>query len=98
MRIITSLAITKLKGTSAPEKKTNPEKDSRREKFLLSYVVYSQIWLNLLVDDCQSSYITKLKGNQTKKRNPERSEKFVLSYVVYSQIWLNLLMDDCQFS
>jgi hypothetical protein len=34
--------------------------------FLLSYLVYSQIWLNLHVGDVQFGYITKLK-----KRNPD---------------------------
>jgi len=33
--------------------------------FLLSYLVYSQIWLNLLMDDHhQFGYITKLKKKQ----------------------------------
>jgi len=29
--------------------------------FLLFYLSYSQIWLNLLIDDCQFGYIRKLK-------------------------------------
>ncbi len=28
--------------------------------FLLSYLAYSQIWLNILVDDCHFGYFTKL--------------------------------------
>ncbi len=34
------------------------------KSFLLSYLLYSQIWLNFLVDDHQFGYITKL--NKTK--------------------------------
>jgi hypothetical protein len=69
---------------------------------VLSYAIYSQIWLNLLADNYQFSH-HKIKGNfcPRKKTNPEkdsRREKFLLSYVVYSQIWLNLLVDDCQSS
>jgi hypothetical protein len=35
-------------------------KYKRFVKCLLSHLVYSQIWLNLLVDDCKFGYITKL--------------------------------------
>jgi hypothetical protein len=32
------------------------------ETFLLSYpIIYSQIWLNCLLDDCHFSYVTKMK-------------------------------------
>jgi hypothetical protein len=33
--------------------------------FKLSYLVYSQIWLNFLVDDHQIGYITNWKKNLT---------------------------------
>ncbi len=33
-------------------------------KFLLSYLVYSQTWLNLLLDNCQRGNITKLGRNK----------------------------------
>jgi hypothetical protein len=36
--------------------------------FLFSYIVYSQIWLNCLLDNRHFSYITKLK--KKKKENP----------------------------
>jgi hypothetical protein len=35
------------------------------KSFLLSYLVYSQIWLNFLVDDHRFGYITKLKKTKT---------------------------------
>ncbi len=34
-------------------------------KILLPYLLYSQIWLSLPVDDCQFGYITKLQKNTT---------------------------------
>jgi len=35
----------------------HPKKEGNfKKKFLLPYVLYSQIWLNLLVDDCQYGY------------------------------------------
>jgi len=40
--------------------------------FLLSYPVYSQIWLNFIVDDCQFSCITNTKKEKEKeKRAPQ---------------------------
>jgi hypothetical protein len=42
-----------------PTSRVKIQKDS--SSFLLSYLVYSQIWLYLLMDDCQFGYITKLK-------------------------------------
>jgi hypothetical protein len=32
--------------------------------FVLSYVAFSQIWLNLTTDDCHLGYITKLRGKK----------------------------------
>jgi hypothetical protein len=33
--------------------------------FLLSYFEYHQYWLNILIDDCHLSKITKLKKKNT---------------------------------
>jgi hypothetical protein len=38
------------------------------KKKSLLYLVYSQIWLYLLVDDCQFRYITKLKKKRKEKK------------------------------
>ncbi len=37
--------------------------------FLLSYLVYRKIWLNLLVGDCQFGFITKLKKENPGKKS-----------------------------
>jgi len=45
--------------------------------FLFSYIVYSQIWLNHLMDDHHqlSSYISKLKLKKKKRKEKKRKEK-----------------------
>jgi hypothetical protein len=45
-----------------------PGKDS--SNFQVLYLVYSQIWLNLLVKNCQFGYITKLKKRTLVLFNP----------------------------
>jgi hypothetical protein len=42
-------------------------------------MVYSQIWLNLLVDDFQFGYITKLEKRKKKASEVVRASSAVLS-------------------
>jgi len=44
-----------------------------------SSLTYSQIWLRLLVEDCQPTYLTKLEKKQKKKKG---------GYKVTSKIFL----------
>jgi hypothetical protein len=44
-------------------------------KIVLSWLVYSQTWLNLLVDDRQCGNITKLKGKQNKNTEIHKIEE-----------------------
>jgi hypothetical protein len=46
--------------------------------FLFSYLVYSQIWLNLLVNDHQFSYIT-LKRKEKKRKEKTKRKALVLT-------------------
>jgi hypothetical protein len=39
--------------------------------FLLSYLAYSQIWLNFVVDDHQFGYITEMKPKEKKKKKKQ---------------------------
>jgi hypothetical protein len=47
-------------------------------------MVYSQIWLNLLVDDFQFGYITKLEKRKRKKKKKKASEVVRASSAVLS--------------
>ncbi len=40
--------------------------------FLLKYLVYSQIWLHCLTEDCHFSYITKKEKEKKEKKRPLR--------------------------
>jgi hypothetical protein len=48
--------------------------------FLISYFDYHQIWLNILVDDCDLSNITKLKW--------KRNHWIVVNFVLLIEFWL----------
>jgi hypothetical protein len=39
--------------------------------FKLSYLAYSQIWLNFVVDDHQFGYITEMKVKKEKKKRKQ---------------------------
>ncbi len=60
--------------------------------FLLSYSEYCEISLNILMDDCHLSNITKLWGKKTMRNT---LQLFSFSYLFYSQIWLNFVVDGC---